>query len=69
VLAGSRLNVSQQRALAAQRAIRVLGCMENSITSWSKRGGYPAVFSLGAASPGIPCAVLGPAVEERCEGA
>ncbi|KAK4823199.1 hypothetical protein QYF61_027208 [Mycteria americana] len=36
VLVDSRLNVSQQCALAAKRANHILGCIKHSITSWSK---------------------------------
>ncbi|KAK4818825.1 hypothetical protein QYF61_019862 [Mycteria americana] len=36
VLVDSRLNTSQQRALAAKRANRILGCVKHSITSRSK---------------------------------
>ncbi|KAK4824368.1 hypothetical protein QYF61_014028 [Mycteria americana] len=35
-LVASRLNMSQQCALAAKRANRILGCIRHSITSWSK---------------------------------
>ncbi|PKU26995.1 hypothetical protein llap_22701 [Limosa lapponica baueri] len=36
VLIDSRLHMSQQRALAANRENRILGCIKHSITSWSK---------------------------------
>ena len=69
VLVDSKLSMSQQRALAAKRAKRILGCIKRSITNQPiQRGDSPAVFSVGAASPGILCAVLGPTIEEGCEG-
>lgn len=34
----------------------------------AKRGDYPTVSSIGAASPWIPHAVLGPTIQEGCEG-
>jgi len=36
VPADSRLNPSQQRALAAKRANRILRCIKHSLTSWSR---------------------------------
>ena len=41
VLVGSRLNVSQQHVLAAQRANPILGCIKHSITSPSKEAIVP----------------------------
>jgi len=47
VLIGSRLNASQQRALAARRANRMLGRIKQH-NHLVKRGDYPTVFSNGA---------------------
>lgn len=49
-------------ALAARRVKCILGCIKNSIINpvITKRGDYSAVFSIGAASPWILCAVLSP---------
>ena len=41
VLADSRLSMSHQCALAAQRANPILGGIKHSITSWSKEGIIP----------------------------
>ncbi|KAK4830837.1 hypothetical protein QYF61_013766 [Mycteria americana] len=46
VLVGSRLNRSQQHALAAERANRILGCLKHRITSWSREGIVPLYLAL-----------------------
>ena len=46
VLVDSRLNRSQQRALAAKRANRILGCIKHSITSRSKEVIIPLYSAL-----------------------
>ena len=33
-----------------------------------KRGDYPTGHSVGAASPQVVCALLGPTIQEGCEG-
>jgi len=45
VLINSRLNRSQQHALAAKRANPILGCIKHSITSWSREVIIP-VYSV-----------------------
>ena len=46
VLVGSRLNTSQQRALAAKRANRIPGCIKHGITSRSKEVIVPLYSAL-----------------------
>ena len=46
VLVDKRLNRSQQRALAAKRANRILGCIKHSITSRSKEVIIPLYSAL-----------------------
>ena len=52
----SKLNVSQQHALAAKRVTHVLGCIRQGIAHWSREG--IVLLCAGAASPPILCAVL-----------
>ena len=57
VLVDGNLTVSQQCALAAQKATRVLGCTQSSVGSRSRGG-----FSPSAPLSSDPPAVLGPAL-------
>ncbi|GAB0196064.1 hypothetical protein GRJ2_002071700 [Grus japonensis] len=69
VLVNSRASMSQQCALAAKRANHILGGIKHSRHHQPvKRGDYPAIFSIGVASPGVLCAVLGPTIYKDVKG-
>ena len=44
VLVGGKLTVSQQRALAAQKATGVLGCIQSSVGSRARGGDSPPLL-------------------------
>ncbi|GAB0198040.1 cAMP-dependent protein kinase inhibitor alpha [Grus japonensis] len=46
VLVDKKLNVSQQRTLAAQKTNHILGCIKSSVTSRSREGILPLCSAL-----------------------
>ncbi|GAB0177703.1 hypothetical protein GRJ2_000235600 [Grus japonensis] len=60
VLVDKKLNVSQQCALAAQKANHVLGCIKTSMTSRSREVILPLYSTLVRPHLGVLCPALGP---------
>ncbi|KAK4827214.1 hypothetical protein QYF61_015242 [Mycteria americana] len=59
-----KLNMSQQCALAAKRANRVLGCIKHSIASWSREVIVP-LHAAPVRPPQVLCTVLGASILEK----
>jgi len=59
VLVDEKLNMSQQCALAAQKATCILGCVKRSVASRSREGILPLYSTLVRPPPGV----LRPALE------
>ena len=60
VLVDGKLTVSQQCALAAQKANDILGCIKRSVASRSREGILPLYFTLMRSPSAVLCPALGP---------
>ena len=63
VLVGGKLTVSQQCELPAQKANRVLGCIQSSVDSRA-RGGFSPSALLCETPPAVLCPALGAPTSE-----
>ena len=69
MLAGSLLNVSQQRAQVAKKGQRHPGSCRKLCGQQEQGGDRPAVLSSGEAAPRALCSAFGPSIRERHRGA
>ena len=65
VLVDVKLNMSQQCALAAQKANRTLGCTKRCMTSRSREVILPLCCVLGRPHPGVLCLDVDYSLQER----
>ncbi|KAK4815692.1 hypothetical protein QYF61_005505 [Mycteria americana] len=64
VLVDEKLDVSQQCALTAQKANRILGCIQSSRASRSREGILPLCSALLRPPPAVLCPDLGSSAQE-----